>query len=54
MLGTEMTATGIPVTTVSQILGHKDMSTAKQYISLDITGLRKCTLEFDSLRGASI
>lgn len=54
MLGTEMTASGIPLTTISQVLGHKDMSTAKQYISLDIMGLRKCTLGFDSLGGASI
>lgn len=32
MLGTEMTVSRIPVTTVSQVLGHKDVSTVKQYI----------------------
>ena len=49
MLGTEMTVAGIPVTTVSQVLGHKNMNSAKQYISLDIQRLKKCTLGFDSL-----
>jgi len=54
MLGTEMITAGIPVTTVLQVLGHKSMGAAKQYISLDISGLRQCTLGFDSLGGASL
>jgi integrase len=52
MLGTEMTVAGIPVTTVSHVLGHKNMDSAKQYISLDIQGLKKCALGFNSLGGA--
>jgi integrase len=49
MLATEMIAEGTPITTASQILGHKTKGTIKQYISLDINGLKKCTLGFDSL-----
>lgn len=52
MLATEMTIAGITVTTVSQILGHKGRDAVKQYLSLDLKGLRKCTLGFDSLGGA--
>ena len=49
MLATEMIAEGTPISTASQVLGHKDKGTIKQYISLDIEGLKKCTLGFDSL-----
>lgn len=50
MFGTRMTMEGVPITTIAQILGHQDVSSAKAYISLDIEGLRKCALEFDSVR----
>lgn len=46
-LGTEMIVQGIPVTTVSQVLGHHSPDTAKQYISLDTNGLRQCALSFE-------
>lgn len=49
MFATEMTAEGIPITTIAQILGHQDVHSAKAYISLDINGLRKCALGFDSI-----
>lgn len=52
MIGTEMTAEGTPVMTVSQVLGHSGMAATKYYISLDVTGMRKCTLGFDSIGGA--
>lgn len=45
-LGTEMVVQGIPVTTVSQVLGHHSPETAKQYISLDTDGLKQCALSF--------
>ena len=51
MFGTQMTMEGIPITTIAQILGHRDVSSAKAYISLDMEGLRKCALGFDSIRG---
>jgi integrase len=49
MLGTEMTIKGVPVTTIAQILGHQSDRATKQYISLDIEGLRECALGFDSI-----
>ena len=48
-LGTEMVVQGIPVTTVSQVLGHRSVESAKQYISLDICGLKQCALSFESI-----
>ncbi|MDD3307073.1 MAG: tyrosine-type recombinase/integrase [Acetobacterium sp.] len=51
MVGTEMIINGSPIMTVSQVLGHKGMSATKYYIALDVDGLRKCTLGFDSIGG---
>ena len=49
MLGTHMTIEGVPVTTVAQVLGHQNTDSTRQYISLDIEGLRECALGFGSL-----
>lgn len=46
MLGKEMTVAGVPVTTVAQILGHRNLNTIKQYISLDSVHLKECALDF--------
>ena len=46
MPGKEMTVAGVPVTTVAQVLGHKNLNTAKQYISLDTVHLKECALDF--------
>lgn len=43
-VGTSMVVAGIPVTTVAQVLGHAKISSTKQYISLDSTHLRECSL----------
>jgi integrase len=48
-LGTEMVVQGIPVTTVAQALGHRSIESAKQYISLNISGLKQCALNFESI-----
>lgn len=48
-LGTEMVVQGIPITTVSQVLGHHSSETAKQYISLNTEGLRQCALSFGTI-----
>jgi integrase len=50
MLGTEMTIEGVPTTTIAQILGQQSDRATKQYISLDVEGLRECALGFDSIR----
>jgi len=49
MLGKEMTVAGVPVTTVAQVLGHKNLNTAKQYISLDTIHLKECALDFKGI-----
>jgi len=49
MLGKEMTVAGVPVTTVVQILGHRNLNTAKQYISLDTVHLKECALDFSGI-----
>ena len=46
MLGRAMTVAGVPVTTIAQVLGHRDLNTAKQYISLDTIHLKECALDF--------
>ena len=50
-IGTEMVIQGVPVTTVSQVLGHRTGNAASQYISLNIKDLRQCALEFNSING---
>ena len=48
-IGTEMIVQGIPVTTVAQVLGHHSVESSKQYISLNVVGLRQCALSFQSI-----
>lgn len=43
-VGTNMVIAGIPVTTVSQVLGHSGIDPTKQYISLDSVHLKVCAL----------
>lgn len=43
-LGTNMVISGVPVTTVAQVLGHSGISATKQYISLDSSHLKECAL----------
>ena len=50
-LGTQMIATGVPVPTIAQVLGHKGIKATKQYISLDLDGLRNCVLCMYSIGG---
>lgn len=50
-LGTQMTASGIPIETVAQVLGHKGVKATKQYISADMHGMQNCVLDCTSLGG---
>lgn len=43
-MGTRLAENLVPVTTISQILGHKKLDSGKQYISLDRISLKKCAL----------
>lgn len=51
MIGTQMIILGTPITTVAQVLGHTNLKAIKQYISLDLEGLRNCSVAMTSLGG---
>jgi integrase/recombinase XerD len=48
-VGKNLVVAGTPVTTVSQILGHTDISNTKQYIALDTQHLKICALGFEGI-----
>lgn len=47
--GTSMVESGTPVSTVAQILGHKNIESSKCYIALDTSGLSECCLDLDEM-----
>lgn len=49
MIGTEIIKDKFPVDVVAQVLGHQSIRPAKQYILLDLEGLKKCALSISSL-----
>ena len=49
-IGRDMVVAGVPVETVAQVLGHRDINSAKQYISLDSTHLKECSLDFTGIK----
>lgn len=50
-IATKMVVSGVPVTTISQVLGQLDMESAKQYLSFDTENLRRCAI---SLAGIEV
>lgn len=44
-----MVMSGVPISTVSQILGHGSMESSKRYISLDTETLRECALDLGEM-----
>jgi site-specific recombinase XerD len=46
-LASGMLAKGIPITTISSVLGHADISSTESYLRVDIKSLRGCALEVD-------
>lgn len=48
-LGTSLVVAGTSVTTVAQVLGHRNLESTKQYISLDTEHLRDVGLDLDDL-----
>ena len=44
-----MITTGIPITTISQVLGHINIETTKIYLSLDSENLKECSLNFENI-----
>jgi site-specific recombinase XerD len=49
-LGTSMLASGTPVTTVAQVLGHAEVESTKKYIAVDTEHLKFCALSFDGIK----
>lgn len=47
--GTKMIIAGVPLSTVSQVLGHTHPESAKNYIALDTRKLRECCLDLGAL-----
>ena len=52
-LGRSMAVSGIPVTTIAQVLGHSTLEGTKQYISLDSENLKSCALDFSGIEPKS-
>lgn len=48
-MGTWMLESGAPLTTISQVLGHKEQDSAKQYLSMDHERLALCALDFQEI-----
>ncbi len=46
-IGTWMLESGVPLTTISQILGHRHQNSTKQYLSMDHQRLFNCALDFE-------
>ena len=49
-IATSMVIAGVSVITVAQTLGHRDINTTKQYISLDSPHLKECALDFSGIQ----
>lgn len=47
--GTKMVTSGVPVSTVAQILGHGSIESSKRYISLDTERLKECCLDLGDM-----
>ena len=45
-LARNMLVSGTPVTTIAQVLGYRNIDTARQYLSLDSQNLKACALDF--------
>jgi site-specific recombinase XerD len=48
-VGKNMVTSGVPVTTVAQVLGHSDINSTTPYISLDSIHLKECALDFTGI-----
>ena len=48
-VGKNMVTSGVSVNTVSQVLGHTAVDSAKKYISIDSKNLKECALDFNGI-----
>jgi integrase len=50
-IGVNMLQADVPVTTISEVLGHSNLDSAKHYLRIDEAGLKRCAL---SLKGIEV
>lgn len=48
-LAKKLLVTGTPLTTIAQILGHDDLESSRQYLSLNTDNLKECALDFTGI-----
>lgn len=48
-VGHDMLASGNSVEQIAQVLGHRDIDSTKQYLSIDTEGLKNCTLDLSGI-----
>lgn len=48
--GTRLVRAGVPIRSVGEMLGHANLNSAKQYVALDIEGLRVCCLDISMFK----
>ena len=44
-----MITAGIPITAVSQVLGHKNIDSSIPYIAVDTVNLKECALSLEGI-----
>lgn len=47
--GTSMVSAGIPVSTVAQVLGHRNINSSKPYIAMDAISLEGCCMDISGI-----
>lgn len=52
-VGTNVVRNGSTATMAAEVLGHRGIAATKQYISVDMEGLKRCILPMSSLRGGA-
>ena len=46
-LASELMQNNVEITTISEILGHSTVETTRQYLRVNLSGLRQCTLDVE-------
>ena len=48
-LAKKLLVSGTPTTSIAQILGHDDVYSVRQYLSLDTSNLKECALDLSGI-----
>ena len=48
-LAKKLLVSGTPTTSIAQILGHDDVYSVRQYLSLDTTNLKECAMDLSGI-----